>query len=298
MQLYGQQLGWFHDVLGQQRDLSSYLCTDSCNCDRNDHDLHSDSGRIVDPEMLPIASLSYGPLNLEGNQLNVTVGPLVCKGSKDSFVTESKIIELKAKIETFEEDTGRAIELIQAAVQDNKNEVDNINYSKAAESEVVELKTEIDGLKSVDLETNRKIDQNKNSIEDANQKIIFSAIRSSSVSAGATITYDEANVNVGGGMDTGTGHFTVPVSGIYSFSFRGMSKFKETVTGVQVRKNNTIQFYIFENTKGTESHDILSTTWVMNLSQNDVISLHGSGGAFYVRDNHPILFNGHLLMKQ
>ena len=287
MQLYGQQLGWFHDVLGQQRDLSSYLCTDSCNCDQNDHDLHTDSGRIVDLQMLPIASLSYGPLNLEGNQLNVTVGPLVCKGSKDSFVTESKIIELKAKIETFEEDTGRAIGSIQDAVQDSKDDV-------------VELKTGIDGLKSDDLEINRKIDQNKNAIEDANQKVIFSAIRNGDhvhVDAGTTITYDEANVNVGGGMDIGSGHFAVPVSGIYSFSFRALSIYAVTYTDVVVRKNNIFQFRIFENTEGTKSHQTLSTTWVMNLSQNDVISLFSQYG-IYVHSIHPTFFNGYLLMKQ
>merc|ERR1712062_33445 len=221
----------------------------------------------------------------------------VCKGSKDSFNTESKIIELKTKIETFEEDTDRAIGLIQADVQDNKNEVDNIKVSKAAKSGVDELKTVIDGLRSDNLKTNRKIDQNKNAIEDVNQKVIFSAIRNVHVDPGATITYDEANVNVGGGMDIGTGHFTVPVSGIYSFSFRGMSKFKETATNVQVHKENTLQFYIFENTRGTESHDILSTTWVMNLGQNDVISLYASSG-FYVSTSHPLFFNGQLLMKQ
>ena len=51
------------------------------------------------------------------------------------------------------------------------------------------------------------------------------------------------------------------------------------------------------------SHDILSTTWIMNLTQNYVISLYGSSdywlsGGFYVNIYHPVLFNGHLLMKQ
>ena len=59
------------------------------------------------------------------------------------------------------------------------------------------------------------IDQIKNAKEDANQKVIFSAIRKiDSVNEWATITYDEANVDLGGGMDIGTGNFTVPVSGI------------------------------------------------------------------------------------
>ena len=145
-------------------------------------------------------------------------------------------------------------------------------------------------------------DQIKNAIEDANPKVIFSAIRNSDrknshVNAGTTITYDEANVNVGGGMDIGTGNFIVPVSGIYSFSFRALTIFDVTYTDVEVRKNNDFQFRIYEYTSGTKSHDTLSTTWVMNLSQNDVISLYAKSGEVHVSSHHPIHFSGHLLMK-
>ena len=139
----------------------------------------------------------------------------------------------------------------------------------------------------------------QNAIEDADQKVIFSAIRKNGdVNALTTITYDEASVNVGGGMDIGSGHFTIPVSGIYSFSFSGMAKFKETWTSVQVRKNNTDQFNILSNTKKTNIFDTLSTTWIMNLSQNDVISIYAKEGRFSGSPTNPILFNGHLLMKQ
>ena len=148
-------------------------------------------------------------------------------------------------------------------------------------------------------------DQIKNAIEDANPKVIFSAIRNSDgdhvhVDAGTTITYDEANVNVGGGMDAGSGNFTVPVSGIYSFSFKGMSQFKKLQTGLEVHKNNAKQFVILFPTEGMmrKPFDILSTNWIMNLSQNDVISIYAKEGGFYGSPLNPILFNGHLLMKQ
>ena len=145
-----------------------------------------------------------------------------------------------------------------------------------------------------------QLDQIKNAIESANQKVIFSAIRhyypgSGNVNEETTITYDEANVNVGGGMDAGSGNFTVPVSGIYSFSFRGSSQFKKLETGLEVRKNNAKQFYTLFRSEG--KYDFLSTNWIMNLSQNDVISLYISVGGLAVY-GHPVFFDGHLVMKQ
>ena len=151
-----------------------------------------------------------------------------------------------------------------------------------------------------------QIGQIKKTIEDANQKVIFSAIRKTDhVNEKDWVTYDEADVNVGGGMDKRTGNFTVPVSGIYSFSFGGMTKYEGDRTSVLVRKNGTSIFTIFDNSESiknpvsdTLSMSMLSTTWVMNLTQNDVISLYSYSGGFYVSSRNPIFFNGHLLMKQ
>ena len=145
-------------------------------------------------------------------------------------------------------------------------------------------------------------DQIKNAIEDANPKVIFSVSRTSgNVNAKTAIFFSEANVNEGGGIDTGSGRFTgftVPVSGIYSFSFRGVSIDTEDSVrrGIEVRKNNTKQFRISE--PKSERDEILSATWIMNLSRNDVISIYAAEGGFYGSPINPILFNGHLLMKQ
>ena len=146
-------------------------------------------------------------------------------------------------------------------------------------------------------------DQIKNAIEDANPKVIFSVSRTSgNVNAKTAIFFSEANVNEGGGIDTGSGRFTgftVPVSGIYSFSFRGVSSIdtEDSVRrGIEVRKNNTKQFRISE--PKSERDEILSATWIMNLSRNDVISIYAAEGGFYGSPINPILFNGHLLMKQ
>ena len=139
--------------------------------------------------------------------------------------------------------------------------------------------------------------------DDANQKVIFSAIRKTDhVNEKDWVTYDEADVNEGGGMNIGTGYFTVPVSGIYSFSFGGMTKYEGDRTSVLVMKNGTSIFTIFDNSESIKDHPILSmsmlsTTWVMNLTQNDVISLFTYNGELYVSPNHLVFFNGHLLKR-
>ena len=61
-----------------------------------------------------------------------------------------------------------------------------------------------------------------------NEKVIFAAVRSSSGNIGSgetfkTITYDSLTTNIGNGMDSSTGKFTCPTSGLYMFTFSAVS---------------------------------------------------------------------------
>ena len=203
------------------------------------------------------------------------------------------------------------IDLIQTSIDQNKNDqvIDQVTSTVNAMKKDFQVRIRIGtylshkiiNVNQFAIQMQDQIDQ----IKDANQRVIFSAIRNRRhVNRMGTITYDEANVNLGGGMDIGTGKYTVPVSGyryisgIYSFSFRGMTKYEGDRTAIQVNKNDAFQFFISENSKGRKSYDILSTPWTMNLKQNDVISLYSYTGGFHVSSRNPIFFNGHLLMKQ
>ena len=145
-----------------------------------------------------------------------------------------------------------------------------------------------------------QISQLKATIAEANRKIIFTAVRSTSGSmkATSTITFDEASLNIGGGMSPDTGHFKAPVSGIYTFSFRALTEY-EARTSIKVLKNGEIQFYLFENNhEGYDSHELITSTWNMDLTKDDEISFVLNEGGLYVSWGHPVLFSGHLLMQR
>ena len=101
LQLRGDQLGWIKDTNGNKRYLSELLCTNSqskCNCDDRKREWQSDSGRIQDKEVLPVVSLSYGPLN-NLDSFRVTLGPLICTGIKATDSNdEGSLEELKTAV--------------------------------------------------------------------------------------------------------------------------------------------------------------------------------------------------------
>ena len=80
--LYGQELGSFKDVNCENNNLSEHICDGTCNCDANSGEIQMDSGRITDPDLLPLAGFSYGPLDFEGKKMNLTMSPLICSGNK------------------------------------------------------------------------------------------------------------------------------------------------------------------------------------------------------------------------
>ena len=101
LQYREDQLGWITDTNGNERYLSELLCTNSqskCNCDDRKREWQSDSGRIQDKEVLPVVSLSYGPLN-NLDSFRVTLGPLICTGIKATDSNnEGSLEELKTAV--------------------------------------------------------------------------------------------------------------------------------------------------------------------------------------------------------
>ena len=135
-----------------------------------------------------------------------------------------------------------------------------------------------------------------------NTRVIFSAIRKAVSLSDEDITYTETVANIGNGMNPKTGVFTVPVSGIYSFSFSALKDPNYThFCNVYVKKNGEQQFRIRETDfNAADYYGNIGYSWTMALVQNDEILLSGDiyDHPLYVDNLDFIWFNGHLLMKQ
>ena len=98
-------------------------------------------------------------------------------------------------------------------------------------------------------------------------------------------------------MNPDTGVFTVPVSGIYSFSFSAYTNaYEYHFLHIYVKKNGERQVKISES--DFDSFANIGYSWTMSLVQNDQIQLTIIEGGLYVyTDCNFIWFNGQLLMK-
>ena len=141
------------------------------------------------------------------------------------------------------------------------------------------------------------VGQNKVDIESANKKVIFSAVRDTgSISPGTIITYNKLVTNVGNAMNANDGRFTAPISGIYYFSFNGMTDKSSHYIFIDIWKNDVEQFEISDN--DSNNNELLSYAWTMVLEENDEVHLRVQGPkGLFVSTSDPVWFNGYLLLK-
>ena len=102
-------------------------------------------------------------------------------------------------------------------------------------------------------------------------------------------------------MDTETGTFLVPVTGLYSFTFSALSEIVHPYTWIGVYKNDEVQFWIIdENRNGRNHFDNISHSWMMSLVQNDRVHLKMRDlfNGLAVQPNYFVWFNGQLLKAQ
>ena len=102
-------------------------------------------------------------------------------------------------------------------------------------------------------------------------------------------------------MDTDTGAFLVPVSGLYAFSFSAVSSLDHTDIWIGLYKNDELQFYFgIEKLDGSNNHDNISYSWLMSLVLNDKIYLKtvSDYSGLVVDDTSFVWFNGQLLKSQ
>ena len=137
-----------------------------------------------------------------------------------------------------------------------------------------------------------------------NENVIFAAVRSSSGDMGSsgTITYDSLTTNIGNGMDSSTGKFTTPTSGLYMFTFSAVSANTNTADVTIVVKKNNIQLFVIDDEEGTSSgakERNIAYSWMLNLSTGDIVHLEMSTGGLHADASNAVAdqvhFTGHLL---
>ena len=130
-----------------------------------------------------------------------------------------------------------------------------------------------------------------------NTKVIFQAVRTTGDNNNqGWLWFDKIPINIGGGLDEIGRTFTAPVSGIYRLSFTGNSAtHNNDSTRIEVRKNGAPILNIYDGNEAENSNaNNVASTWLMNLSQNDEVTLH-SDKNLYARSTNQLIFTGELI---
>ena len=128
-------------------------------------------------------------------------------------------------------------------------------------------------------------------------KVVFGAVKTSGgPNFRGDITFDNLVINLGNGFHAGSGTFTVPTSGTYRFSFSAQSgREKNQWSWVDVKKNGVKVFDIWDANKAENSElNNMAYTWLMNLTQSDIVTLYSSYD-LYVDADTPVTFTGELI---
>ena len=121
-----------------------------------------------------------------------------------------------------------------------------------------------------------------------NTKVIFYAMSKLLGKTSGLLTFEEFDINIGGGFLVQS--FTAPISGIYKMTFSGTIAFENDKTSIDVRKNGNVMFS-FSN----QAEDAyISYTWMMELDVGDRVNLW-STNALYATSDLPMTFTGELI---
>ena len=124
----------------------------SNNCDFKNPEKFSDVATITQKNLLPIISVSYGPITYELQAANATIGPLICYpwNMLDQVVENEDIhqefIEMKAKIDENEEkvdENQEKIDMVQKVATEMKEEFKETIKHIQEEQEMVQRNTNI-----------------------------------------------------------------------------------------------------------------------------------------------------------
>ena len=230
------------------------------------------------------------------------------------------IINLQYDLTNMDENFNTMFEVNNEEIQDiketlayNQNQMENVQSTLDFVLELlsrqgvflknlgyIEYET-IQGVLSNSAQIERLENELNHFVPDSGATVIFSAQRTQGKNFDGWVTFDQANVNVGEGMDFLHGKFLTPASGIYSFTFSGITGYTQTsYTTIDVLKNGIQAFKILHDARGQNQNsggkgNNLSYSWMLDLKANDVIQLYISHNAMYADAENHVIFTGQLI---
>jgi len=138
--------------------------------------------------------------------------------------------------------------------------------------------------------------------------IAFDAFRNQPFyKAQSYLTFNGTTVNIGGAFDPSTGLFIAPVSGVYSFSFHGLT-YDGTATHIKIMKNgeNVGGAYRRHEGEGDEEHEslkaglkkaegMLAQSLLLELVEGDEVAVYAYHGNLRDGAWHYTHFTGYLI---
>ncbi|KAI8500935.1 positive regulation of adiponectin secretion [Branchiostoma belcheri] len=127
--------------------------------------------------------------------------------------------------------------------------------------------------------------------------VAFSAARTSKVFTGTAVTYDVVHVNEGDAFNPRTGKFMPAASGIYSFTFTGMTEYAASASIlVSLMKNDERVASLHVRNPAYEMHQSSSNSALLRLQLGDEVWVQlWSGYVLYSDGNRYITFSGFLV---
>jgi hypothetical protein len=121
--------------------------------------------------------------------------------------------------------------------------------------------------------------------------------RAGNVSSGTTIIFDHVEVNQQNGYNSTTGTFTAPVSGLYLFSFYGMSNDSGNAFGIRAYKNGDTHemFWPYTHHHAGSPHKHVSGTQIVPMNTGDTFLFKVQSGTLYGGSNGHNSFVGYLI---
>ena len=135
-----------------------------------------------------------------------------------------------------------------------------------------------------------------------NTKVIFNARKTDGNTAfEGFITFNEIDVNIGNGHDGAK--FVAPISGLYKFSFFGVTGYgypglPTNYTMINVMKNYVMKYVIFDdNNENYHVGNNLAMTWIWDLKKEEHVAFEVTGRRVVATYSSPIIFTGELIHK-